>query len=124
MPKCRACNIKLNDNNWYRCSKKWNHHICKKCSDTNCKKYNRKTIKEIKAKILYLLGKKCTKCGFTDVRALQIDHKSGGGTKERKLYDGYRHYKKLRDMSDADIKTRFQLLCANCNWIKRCENEE
>src|SRR3990167_3657310 len=34
--------------------------------------------------VLDVLGNKCSRCGFSDKRALQIDHKNGGGALERK----------------------------------------
>jgi len=69
--------------------------------------------------ILNFYRNKCAICGFDDVRALQLDHINGGGTKENK------------SISSAGINRRalkhpeeYQLLCANCNWIKRVENKE
>ena len=73
----------------------------------------------VRTAALELLGGVCRRCGFSDVRALQIDHKFGGGSKERKKYNGH-----------IDIRVslatlwKYQLLCANCNWIKRYENNE
>ena len=68
------------------------------------------------------LGSVCTKCGFADKRALQVDHVNGGGSKERR-FGGARTYgnflKKVLSGSNE-----YQLLCANCNWIKRVENNE
>ncbi|MCK9370314.1 helix-turn-helix domain-containing protein [Candidatus Dojkabacteria bacterium] len=61
------------------------------------------------------LGGKCNRCGFSDLRALQIDHINGGGSKEITKY-----YKKM--IKEAPGK--YQILCANCNWIKRVENNE
>jgi hypothetical protein len=71
------------------------------------------------------LGGKCSKCGFQDSRALQIDHVNGDGYVER-------HKKKimattlLKDVINSMIQKekKYQLLCANCNWIKRVENKE
>lgn len=74
-------------------------------------------------KLMDLLGNKCKKCGFSDYRALQIDHINGGGIKERALFntkDFHRHV--LRSLENNEDK--YQLLCANCNWIKRYENKE
>ena len=69
---------------------------------------------------LKFLGGKCVKCGFSDVRALQIDHISGGGNKEYKKHGGmYGVYKNV--LLEPE---KYQLLCANCNWIKRFENKE
>jgi hypothetical protein len=63
-----------------------------------------------------MMGGKCVHCGFDDERALQVDHIEGGGRAE----DDYRAYV-LRVWEHPE---KYQLLCANCNWIKRDENEE
>ena len=61
--------------------------------------------------------------GCTDHRCLQIDHVNGDGAKLRKIkgQEGSR-------LLDTVLKTvpgeTYQLLCANCNWIKRYENRE
>lgn len=76
---------------------------------------------KLKKSVLALFGNKCKKCGFGDWRALQIDHINGGGRKDRKK-DGYNSrifYKRVLKNPEG-----FQLLCANCNWIKRYEKEE
>jgi hypothetical protein len=70
-------------------------------------------------KVLNHLGNKCKKCGYSDKRALQIDHINGGGYEDRKdLIVGF--YKKVIE----DKSNKYQLLCANCNWIKKNENGE
>lgn len=67
-------------------------------------------------------GERCVRCGFSDRRALQFDHIAGGGTQDRKRYapssNSYWRY-----VLDAP-KGKFQVLCANCNSIKRHENKE
>lgn len=63
-------------------------------------------------------GRKCIKCGFEDCRALQIDHVNGGGRKERKVS------LKLYSEKIRKNPTQYQVLCANCNSIKRHENKE
>lgn len=70
---------------------------------------------------LLTLGNKCCKCGYSDKRALQIDHILGNGGKERRElnYNQFKIYKKISSGSNE-----YQLLCANCNWIKRYENNE
>ncbi len=67
-------------------------------------------------------GRKCNRCGFNDTRALQIDHVNGGGKNERKEFKCKMHayYKKVLD----DKNGEYQLLCANCNWIKRFTSNE
>ena len=69
---------------------------------------------------LELLGGKCSRCGFSDPRALQIDHINGGGVQEHKRLGGRRITKKVAE----GYTEGYQLLCANCNWIKRVENGE
>ena len=72
--------------------------------------------------IIEKLGGKCVRCGFEDIRALQIDHKDGGGNQHIKSFNGnFRNYYKSIRSSDL---SGFQILCANCNWIKRYENRE
>lgn len=67
------------------------------------------------------LGGCCAHCGITDLRVLQIDHVYGGGTAERKIMSSrWNHLAKVLD----DTDNRYQLLCANCNWIKRYTNNE
>ncbi len=66
-------------------------------------------------------GAFCKRCDFNDVRALQFDHINGGGTQERTALGGQQKkvWQRIR-MNPA----AYQVLCANCNWIKRKENEE
>lgn len=86
------------------------------------KKYNRERKQNLRQKVFEKLGNKCVRCGFSDSRALQIDHVYGHGIKELKeLGSGsLKFYNKVL----ADTKGNYQILCANCNWIKRCENGE
>lgn len=70
----------------------------------------------IRLNALLVLGPICVNCGFTDTRALQIDHVNGGGCKERRKTGGTRAiYAKI---ARGNIEG-YQVLCANCNWIKR-----
>ena len=65
------------------------------------------------------LGGVCKRCNFFDSRALQIDHINGDGHKERRLNKKTMFNKIINNKAD-----NYQLLCANCNWIKRSENKE
>jgi hypothetical protein len=71
---------------------------------------------------LELLGGKCVRCGFSDIRALQFDHIHGGGCKDKRERKAIIY----KDVIDTTLRgeNKYQLLCANCNWIKRCENNE
>ena len=74
--------------------------------------------------IIERLGRKCSRCGFNDYRALQIDHINGGGNRQRKEDGQSRIMREIELMSDKTLRENYQLLCANCNWIKRDENNE
>jgi hypothetical protein len=83
--------------------------------------------KKLRQACLEILGGKCAKCGFDDPRALQVDHSQGGGTEERarvnkngkKYLQGVVTYRNV-----VGGKHGYQLLCANCNWIKKAEMGE
>jgi len=82
--------------------------------------YQRNQRAKIRQFVIDHLGGKCVKCGFSDTRALQIDHVSGGGKQELSTLKGGKYYKQVI----KDQTGKYQLLCANCNWIKRIENGE
>lgn len=68
------------------------------------------------------MGGACVRCGYDDdIRALQIDHVNGDGRlKTRKINTNTpRYYAEV--LANPD---QFQLLCANCNVIKRMANGE
>jgi len=78
--------------------------------------------RNIRIKAQDILGGKCVVCGFSDWRALHVDHVVGNGNEERK--------KRNNQQLQSDIVfgrhsgEGLQLLCANCNDIKRFENKE
>ncbi len=88
---------------------------------------HRKSIREYQRRTriaaIDILGAKCALCGFDDVRALQIDHINGGGGKELAKCNGTAYYNKVI-RSVLNKENKYQLLCANCNWIKRVTNSE
>jgi 5-methylcytosine-specific restriction endonuclease McrA len=71
--------------------------------------------------VLAAMGGECVRCGFDDWRALQIDHVNSGGTAEHQaLGNGTtRFYAKVLANPDD-----YQLLCANCNTIKKWETPQ
>jgi hypothetical protein len=87
--------------------------------------------RKIRRKVIDGLGGKCIHhmknfgCECIDWRCLQIDHIKGNGLKELKIFQNQRanYYKKVLK-SIEDNKNEYQLLCANCNWIKKFENDE
>ena len=85
------------------------------------KVYMREYMQERRLELLAAFGGKCKRCGFSDPRALQIDHVHGGGRVEILSGISTNAYAK-RILADKTGK--YQLLCANCNWIKKHENGE
>jgi hypothetical protein len=96
------------------------------------KNYNKLKARNLRASILTMLGSKCCKCGFSDIRALQIDHLNGDGAEERKKLSNRGKNNGVHPLvfypivikSLLNNENKYQLLCANCNWIKRIENKE
>lgn len=84
--------------------------------------YTRRYNARIRKMLIELLGGHCVKCGFSDSRALQVDHINGGGSKENKNLKGMKNVQILKKVLGGSKE--YQLLCANCNWIKRFENDE
>lgn len=145
MKTCTKCGRQFPLSNFYK------HHSCKHGVTSQCKeciddrnrkwrqehpdkwsaitgKYNKKIRKKTKNECLkYISGGVvcCARCGFTDIRALQIDHIHGGGSKEnKKFHTTYDFHKYILSLSENVVKNKYQILCANCNWIKVYENKE
>lgn len=74
-----------------------------------------------RAELLALLGGQCLHCGFSDPRALHIDHVNGDGAEERRQTGNAAAA--LYKLVKAD-PSRYQLLCANCNERKKRRNRE
>jgi hypothetical protein len=70
----------------------------------------------LKDQIFEKYGCQCAQCGFSDKRALQIDHVNGGGSQDVLKFRS--KWKYLRHVLEDDTG-KFQILCANCNMIKR-----
>jgi hypothetical protein len=81
---------------------------------------NLATQRELREQIFKRLGEYCCKCGFSDRRALQIDHINGGGTRMRRVMSTKKIYETVLNSSGAG----YQILCANYNWLKRHEDRE
>ena len=80
--------------------------------------------KLLRIKINSLLGNRCIRCGFSDPRALQIDHVNNDGYLERKkIRDDIERLKYILQKIESGSKD-YQLLCANCNQIKVFEQKE
>lgn len=137
MLSCTKCGASKPDDDFDRAPKNRNRRgrasWCRECSRAAARDYKRrhpqKTDPEYakaywrrkRAAAIDLLGGVCVRCGFSDRRALQFDHTDGSGFQQRKN-NGFQAYPSIRRILAGD--DGFQLLCANCNWIKRVENNE
>jgi hypothetical protein len=92
---------------------------CKSC-DSQLEKIRRRET-TLHKQCIKKLGNKCVRCGFSDKRALQIDHINGGGRKEIASFKSSKSY--YRNVL-SDTTGKYQVLCSNCNWIKSYENKE
>lgn len=86
------------------------------------RKYCRNKIAELKRLAYDLLGNICSRCGESRIPVLSIDHINGDGAIHRKSLNGstIKFYKDVI----RDGKVRFQILCMNCQWMKRHERKE
>jgi hypothetical protein len=101
---------------------KTDKHLIAKYGLTIGKSYARQVKRRIRlrAAVIAFLGGKCAGCDVDDVRVLQLDHIAGGGSADRKRKGGWlAMYRRV--LAGA---VGYQLLCANCNWIKRYERDE
>ena len=96
--------------------------------------YNRKQRRRWKEEVIFYYSGGTMACAnpygqhnnepYTDIRALQIDHLLSDGSKQKrtlKFEDGSALYRWL--IKNAFPKG-YQVLCANCNWVKRAEGAE
>ncbi len=91
----------------------------------NREKHNataRRIREQDRTELIQKMGGKCSICGFSDERALQIDHVEAVG-QNRKERNGYSYWRTIAKNIDAG-DTNYQLLCANCHCIKTRENDE
>lgn len=81
------------------------------------KEYGKRRREQLRTKILNIISNNnphCVRCGCDDIRFLEINHKNGGGTKEKKEYKTaivfYRNILRgIRKVDDLEI------LCRICN---------
>jgi hypothetical protein len=92
----------------------------------------RRANRKLKEKLCTIYGLRCSspKCrwlnddgtfGCTDISILQLDHKMGKGVQSRKGISSMEYYRKAVKNPD---KEKYQMLCPNCNWLKRVEMKE
>jgi hypothetical protein len=73
---------------------------------------------EPRAKFFDMYGHACALCGFTDKRALSLDHIRGGGSREYKTCGPMAPYVRATREHQPD---EFRTLCMNCQFITASE---
>ena len=75
-----------------------------------------------RVELVEFLGGVCVRCGVEDVRVLEVDHVDNDGAEDLKRYginrNMYLHYNRHPELA----REKLQVLCSNCNSIKRYEN--
>lgn len=135
--KCIDCGVDLTESNCFLSSRRNYSWRCINCqrkrgriwAGLNRARFNiyrRKWAQQLKFEVLshYSRGKpRCERCGFDDIKALSMDHIEGGGKKHFKEIGGagpvFYNWLRLND-----YPSKFQVLCMNCQWIKREEEKE
>jgi hypothetical protein len=135
--QCAICKVDLINNrcSWVRlciaCSKTYGRLKSKKARNNNPLKIKEavvKSEKKFKLQVFqhYCKNKiQCAKCAYEDIRALSIDHMNGEGylhlNEKGNRLKGKHLY---RWLFKNNFPTGFQVLCMNCQFIKRHENKE
>jgi hypothetical protein len=120
--KCLTCSVVLTTENANPSRVKSGSGHCNECrGGLRDEEHQKAKIDRdnLRVEVFDKLGHKCSRCGFDDKRALQVDHINGGGEKDRQRFSQTTFLKHV--LANPHL---FQILCANCNWIKRHENEE
>lgn len=87
--------------------------------------HQKNKLQEERSKVLELWDSKCIKCGYSDTRALELDHIYGDGYVDRSDNKGLTSTGLRRLLKDTEAtKAKYQLLCACCHRIKTFENNE
>ena len=88
--------------------------------DRKWKKENRdkqrKYVREIRLKVIQLLGGKCINCGCDNLEALEINHINGGGHKEKIMKHGPKQKSLYYDIL-AGRRNDVELTCKVCNSL-------
>jgi hypothetical protein len=85
---------------------------------------NRKGNRKVKEIVFRHYGIACARCGFSDQRALSIDHIEGGGNQHRKAENTGSGSGFYRWLIKNGFPNGFQTLCMNCQFIKNHEQQD
>ena len=109
---------------------------CKLCRKKHKKTYDsyQKGYRNRQKKLVYdhycVDGKICcATCGFSNIKALSIDHINNNGSEHRKEISKGKKYNIgsiaiYRSIINNNYPDGFQILCMNCQWIKRVDAQQ
>ena len=99
--------------------REWNRESQKRYNKAHGKLHRRETKIEVLSH--YSNGSpRCAKCGEARLAALSIDHINDDGAEHRRQIKSFSYWWLKRE----GYPEGFQVLCMNCQWIKREENGE
>jgi len=108
---------------WYEANKEvarqQKREVMKRLRTDNPEKYkaqSRKAKIKEKLSLFEMYGCKCAMCGFDDMRALSLDHKNNNGNIEREELGIRGTYRRAKEEYRPE---EYQILCMNCQFIKR-----
>jgi len=110
---------------WYEANKDTarvqKREVMKRLRAENPEKYNAQSAAaraRQREQLHEMYGHVCTRCGFDDKRALTLDHINNDGNVERAELGERGVYRKARKEHQPQ---HYQILCMNCQFIKRTE---
>jgi hypothetical protein len=80
------------------------------------RKVSNKSTKKLKDSVFTMYGNKCAICGFTDRRALTLDHVLNNGAQERQELGERGVYRRAIEKYRPH---EYRILCMNCQFIER-----
>ena len=84
--------------------------------------YKKKKNNELRMTVMKRLGGvECVWCGEDNFWVLSIDHINNDGCKERreKKRTSVQMWHRMLELTDEKLNKKYQVLCRNCNWMKR-----
>ncbi len=106
------------------CCKHYSKYVRIKPSTKLATFYSAKARNKVKDQVYKAYGGYvCNRCGISDRRCLSIDHINNDGAAHRKAI-GVRGGTFYRWIRKNNYPPMFQILCMNCQWIKRAEAAE
>jgi predicted restriction endonuclease len=91
---------------------------CRKCNSKNATARKKEFRTRGRVEVLKGYGNRCALCGFSDTRALVIDHVNDNGAEERRNEKTEKFYRRI---IANNFPPEYQVLCSNCNSIKEFE---